>query len=180
VGDADLSEQSLATVECVDTTLVRLRLSGATLRRWSLEQCRFVDCDLSNALLGDSLFDDVTFEGCRLLGLDWSAARAAPFSAKFERCSLRLGRLSERDWRGTSFEACDLREADFTGADLRKVDLRGCDLSGALFDECDLRGADLRGATGLDFDPAANRIRGARVDGEFATRVAQRLGFLVD
>lgn len=180
MGDADLSDRELPTVECVDTTLVRLRLSGSALRRWSLEQCRLVDCDLSNAALSDSLFDDVTFEGCRLLGLDWTAARRAPFSVRFERCTLRLGRLAERDWRGTSFESCDLREADFSGADLRDVDLRGCDLSGALFEETDLRGADLRGAQGLDFDPAANRIRGARVDVEYATRVAQRLGFLVD
>lgn len=179
VGDVDLSGQVLATVEAIETIFDRMVLVGATLRRWSLEASRFRACDLSNALLGDSALEGVTFEGCKLVGVDFGGARAMAFEARFEGCSLRLARFGGMSLRDTRFLGCDLRDVDFSGADCRGVAFDDCDLEGALFDGTDLRKADLSDARGVMLVPEQNKIKGARIAPELALRLARQRGFVV-
>ena len=179
VGDVDLSAEVLATVEAVDTTFERMVLVGTTLRRWSLESSRFRACDLSNALLGDSAIEGVTFEACKLVGVDFGGARAMAFEARFESCTLRLARFGGMSLRDSRFVSCDLRDVDFAGADCRGVSFEDCDLTGALFEGTDLRKADLSGARGVALVPEQNQIKGARISTELALHLARQRGFVV-
>lgn len=179
VGGVDLSDQILAPVEAIDTRFERIVFSGGTWRRWVLERCRVIGCDLSNLSFGDSALEGVRFEGCKLVGVNFQSARQMAFDAEFVGCSLRLARFGDFMVRGTIFEECDLRDADFSGADCRGVRFVDCDLSGALFDRTDLRKADLSTARGVALDPSANRIAGARINPAVAMDLARRQGFVV-
>ncbi len=175
----DLSGQALDRVEVYESTLKRVTLCEATLRRWVFEECRFVDCDLSMAMLDQCVLQSVEFEGCKLVGVDWTRPSKSSLSVSFERCSLRLGNLAGVRLRETKLLECDLRECDFTGADCTGADLRRSNLTGALLGGASLQKADLRETRGLDLDPEM-RFKGARVSTEVALKLAERMGLRLD
>lgn len=175
----DLSGQSLDRVECYESTLRRVSLREATLHRWVFEECHFVDCDLSMTVLDQCVLQSVGFEGCKLVGVDWTRPSRSSLSVSFERCSLRLGNLSGARLRETKLLECDLRECDLTGADLTGADLRHSQLTGALLDGAALERADLREARGLELTPEM-RFRGARVSTDAALQLAERMGLRLD
>lgn len=180
VGGGDFSGQTLATIEAVDSGFEGLTLAGAILRRWAVERCRFTRCDLSNASLADSAFEDVHFSACKLVGVDFAQVRRVSFEARFVDCSLRLARFSGMSLRTVTFERCDLRDVDFAEADCRGVRFVECDLRGALFEQTNLRKADLTSARGVRIDPQQNRVEGARVDLAVAIAIAEAHGLIVE
>ena len=179
VGDANLTGEVLATVEATDTIFDRMILVDATLRRWAMESCRFRASDLSNANLGESTLEGVVFEACKLVGVDFSAARGIAFEARFEDCILRLARFGGVGLRDVQFLRCDLRDVDFSGADCRGVVFDDCDLEGALFEGTDLRKADLSSARGVALNPDQNQVKGARISTALALELARRRGFVI-
>lgn len=175
VTGVDLSGETLEPVECYDVTFQRAVFTEATLRRWCFEDCTFVDCDLSLAVLDACVLQTVHFEGCKLVGVDWTRPSETSLSVSFERCSLRLANLGGVRLRETKLVECDLREADLSGADLTGADLRRSNLTGALLEGASLERADLREVKGLTLHPEM-RFRGAKVSTEVAIALAEQLG----
>ncbi len=175
----DLSGDEFPPVECYDVTFRRVSFAESTLRRWCFEDCTFVDCDLSLCVLEDCALQTVRFEGCKLVGVDWSRPSQTSLSVSFERCTLRLGNLAGVRLRESSLVECDLREADLTGTDFTGSDLRRSNLMGALLEGTVLEHADLRDVRGLELRPEM-RFRGAKVSVEVAIALAQHLGLQVE
>ena len=145
------------------------QFDGASFVEARLAGCRFVDCrfqtcDLSMAEVTDAVFQNVAFEDCRLLGINWSLAahKVTPFAASFVRCLLDFSRFREMRLIEQRFDGCSFREAVFVNVDLQRASFVNAELSRCQFSRCDLRGADFRGARGYRIDPQQNAVRGAR------------------
>lgn len=180
VGGADLSGLVLSRVEGISTVFERMVLAGARLQGWTLENSQLRDCDLSNVVLDETIIDDVHFQGCKLVGVDFAAGSAMTFQARFTECSMRLAVFTGVNLRGLRFERCDLRDVDFTKADCRGAVFSECDLGGAIFEQSDLRKADFSSAQNVAFEPEQNQIRGAKISVALAVGFAERRGFVVD
>lgn len=180
VGGVDLSGQVVPSVEAASTVFERMVLAGVRLQRWNLENCELRDCDLSNAILDETSIDDVLFQGCKLVGVDFAAGTTMTFRARFTECSLRLAVFTGVNLRGVRFESCDLRDVDFTKADCREADFSNCDLHGAIFDGSDLRKANFSSAQHVSFEPEQNQIRDTKISVAVAVAFAQGKGFIVD
>ena len=146
---------------------------GGIFTESTFSRCRFSDtrfrrCDLSVVKLPGCFVAGVRFVQCKMIGLDWTVAAplqaaTAMLSAQFEECVLDYSNFFGLKLRNLQLVRCSAKEADFTEADLSGVDCRGTDFSGARFSHTILERADLRDALNYTINPAANRMRGARV-----------------
>ena len=152
-----------------DCLFTDCRLEGVALRG-----CRFTGCHFRGCRLGGLKADNVqamgnSFEGCVVLGLDWSALLDPrkqdlgflPFDS-FARCTLHHCVFFHLDMRKFSFAGCDLAGSFFEGCRLSGADFSGCPLRGASFSHCDLTGADFRRAQEYSFSTEGNQVKGAK------------------
>jgi fluoroquinolone resistance protein len=170
---ADLSGREL--VRC---TFRHAKLSETCWAAARMEDCLFEDCDLTRMQPAKLALRGVTFRSCKLMGVEWSDLAPNP-TITFQDCLLRYASFVEVNLRGTAFSRCNLREAVFVEASLVRAVLDDCDLEAASFERCDLREADLARSRGVLFDPARNRVKGAKVSLETAALVAMSMGLVV-
>jgi fluoroquinolone resistance protein len=191
--------------EFLSQTFQNLDLGGDVCHGRTFEDCRFQDCNFSETRFVDcrftgcvldgcnlsvcrldrSRFSDVHFDGCKLVGIDWTTvlwpgiALASP--VRFRNCILNDSSFFGLTLPELTLETCkahqvDFREGDFSGSRFCFSDLRGC-----LFTRTNLSGADFTDAIDYDIDVNLNTIRGARFSRLEAVRLLEHLGIeLVD
>jgi uncharacterized protein YjbI with pentapeptide repeats len=134
------------------------------------------------ARLDDSLFREVTFTRCKLLGILWNETRKRGFylSIRYESSVLNYSVFYGLDLRKCSFEDCIAIEADFTEANLSKLNLHNMDLSGATFFHTNLKETNLTTATNYLFNPADNPVKGTTVSPPEALNLLYPFGIKVN
>ena len=162
------------------TVFENCRFEGCTLQEADLSNCRFVECrfdgvNLSVAGVAGTAWRDVAFKGCKLSGIDWTAA-ARFGGVTFEECVLDQCAFLGMKLRRVVMRGCRLRGVVLGEADLTDADLRGSDLTGAQFARTKLVRADLRGATGYVIHPGENFVRGVKVSLPDALTLLAALG----
>ncbi len=170
------------------TRLREAVFEGCTFRKATLAEvqfvdCRFIDClfvacDLRMMKVAESVLSDVRFEGCSLMGIDWTAARGMSFSVSFEGSRLDYGVFTGMRLHGLQVLDCSLREVDFTEADLQGACFRGSELDRTLFRHSRLKGADLTETRGCHLDTTA-RCEDTRVELDTALALLQAQGLSV-
>ncbi|GAH14511.1 unnamed protein product, partial [marine sediment metagenome] len=129
-------------------------------------ECEFLSCNLSNINFKSSNLQDMVFEDCKLLGVDWTKAKwpyvKLTSTLKFYQCNLRLNNFFEMNLIDTVFEECRLQESDFRGADLMGASLCYCDFEKSLLQHCNLTKADFTGSSNYNINPLENTIRKAK------------------
>lgn len=136
--------------------------SGADFSRLRFTDCLFERCNLTTVRLAGTALQNVAFEGCKLLGLQFTACRDMLFGVHFDHCQLRYASFAGRVMPATRFAHCHLEEADFADADLTEAVFQDCVLTGAVFQNTRLPGADFTTATGFVIDPETNPLQKAR------------------
>ena len=174
----DLAGRDLSEKELVRCTFRHARLTETIWNGSRLDDCVFDTCDLTRQRGKNLALRGVELRGCKLMGIDWTALAQNP-TVKLTECQLRYAAISEANLRLTSFVRCHFEDAAFVEVSLQQAIFDDCELGGALFERCDLRQADFSSSRGLVFDPATNRVKGARISLETAALVATSLGLVV-
>ena len=173
-----LADQTLAPVECENVIFRGVSFQGATTRRWIFEDCRFIECNLALWRPIGCRFSDVTFEGCKATGVDWTMAKGR-FDVTFTQTDLELAVFKGMDLRGVGFNGGRLRDVDFSQSNATDVLFNEVMLEGALFERANLSGADLSSAQGYVIDPRVTTVRGAQFSMEAALDIARLFGIKV-
>lgn len=130
-------------------TFTECDFTQTKFKRCKFIDCRFIKCNLSVAELGYSKFSGVSFEECKVIGIDWSHASWSDLELsspiKFQKCIIN----------NSSFFGLSLKELEITQCQACDVDFRDCNLSNSNFFETDLSNSqfnktDLSGASFLD------------------------------
>lgn len=124
----DLEEKELDSIYFDNCTFVKCNFSKAVIYKCKFTECRFVNCDLSLAVLKASTFNDVSFENCKLIGISWSSCDE-PFDVTFSSCNLSQN----------SFHLMDLRQIKFIDSLIKDSGFEECNMEKSLFDNCDLQ-----------------------------------------
>lgn len=124
-------------------------------------ECRFEECDLSMVKLKNTTLNEVHFEGCKAVGVQFGECNSFLLNLSFDKCDLKLSGFYRLKLKKVKFIACNLQEADFTSADLSQAYLADCDLQRAVFEMTVLEKADFRSAFNFNIDPERNRIKKA-------------------
>ena len=141
---------------------VNCDFSGADLSHKRFADCLFERCNLSSAGLAGTVLQNVAFEECKLLGLQFTACRDMLFGVHFDQCQMRYVSFAGRKMPDTRFVRCTLDEADLVDCDLSNAVFQDCSLAGAVFQNTVLLGADFTSATGFTIDPERNQLLNAR------------------
>lgn len=136
--------------------------SEAGLSLINFVDCEFINCDLSLARFGDTALRDVIFKGCKMLGLHFENCADFGLSFTFENCILDHSSFYRRKINSTIFKECQLRETDFTECDLSGAVFENCDLEKTIFSKSNLEKADFRTSCNFSIDPELNKIKKAK------------------
>lgn len=124
--------------------------------------CRFIECNFSSAKLYDVSFRNVTFEGCKLLGIDFTTCNKLMFSVQFENCRLDFSSFFGMNLKKTPFHESTLKEVDFTEADLTGAVFDNCNLERTVFQRTTAEYVDFRTSYNFSIDPENNRLQKAK------------------
>lgn len=138
---------------------VRYTLRGIRFLVWNFVECEFVDFDLSMVILTESMFQEVKFSGCKMLGLFFESAKPFLFQVSFDQFNLASTSFAEVNMQNTSFKDCKMVGVDFTEANLSNTVLKVCDLSNATFQNKNLSKTDLRLAQNFSIDIYSNHVK---------------------
>jgi uncharacterized protein YjbI with pentapeptide repeats len=174
----DLNGFDFGKKELINCTFYGCKLQETKWSGTVLEDCVFDTCDLSNCAPKRVSLRGVEFKNCKLLGAKWLEVASSPRVA-FTDCAMRYQSFVGLDLRSTVFTRCALVDSAFIDVNLAKAKLEECDLTKTEFERCELLGADFASSTGVFFDPASNRTKGARINAETAALIAAGLGLVV-
>jgi uncharacterized protein YjbI with pentapeptide repeats len=132
ISDGLLDRCDLANLEAVDSSLIRVALSGSRLTGMSwtsgmLRDVCFDDCRAGLAAFRFSRFKTVLFKNCELVRANFQNADLT--GARFERCDLTGSQFSNAQMQGARFEECALHDivgvTSFSGASVKSADALG-------------------------------------------------------
>jgi uncharacterized protein YjbI with pentapeptide repeats len=153
-----LADFTMQECRWVDADLSGRRLSGFRGR-----DVQFVNCDLSGAVLEDAVLARVRFEDCRMTGVVFGGADLTDVHIVDSRADLSSFRMAKAKF--LRIENTSLRAADFYEFAVSGCGLIGCDLAEATFDDARLSEIDLHGST-LDDVRGALALRGSRISSD--------------
>ena len=139
-----------------------INLHGADFSTCIFIDCIFEDCDLSVVKLNNTVFRDVEFSGCKLMGIHFENCNKFGLAFLVENCVLNHSSFYRTSLKKTIFRHAQLIETDFTECDLTACVFNDCNFAGAKFENTILEKADLRTAINFSINPETNRIRKAR------------------
>lgn len=124
--------------------------------------CTFKSCNLSLTKFPGSQLDNVTFNECKLLGIDFSDCTDFLFTVAFEECILDCCSFIRKTMRNTPFKECTVKEGDFSECDLSGSTFQNTDLLHSVFNQTKLNRVDFSSAYNFCIDPELNNIKGAK------------------
>lgn len=158
----DYSETKLSGHEFLHCEFRNCDFTKTDLSNNEFSDCLFINCNFSLALLNNTGLQNITFDRCKLMGLDFSRCNDFSFSTTFRHCAMDYCSFFKKKMKKTLFTECSLREVDFTEADLSMAAFQQCDLLHATFDQTILESADFRTARNYSLDPELNKVRKAK------------------
>jgi uncharacterized protein YjbI with pentapeptide repeats len=157
--DCDVSGHSFE-----DCEFVQCRFDGASLEKAVFNGCRFLRASLAVTNLRHATFNGTSFDGSKLMGVDFSDCNRFGFRPEFRDCLMDGLAFGGNDLTKTPFAGCRIKNSDFTDCDLRDAVFPDCRFEESRFLRCDLREADFRTAAGYRIDPFENNVKGAMFD----------------
>ncbi|MBL0027302.1 MAG: pentapeptide repeat-containing protein [Saprospiraceae bacterium] len=135
-----------------------LNLLSLDLSMVIFQECIFINCDLSMAILNKTSFRKITFDDCKILGVRFDDCHPFLFSVSFKKCILDMSVFNALSLKKIFFSHCQLRETDFSDADMQDAVFDHCNLDLAIFENTNLSGADFITSFGYIIDPEINYV----------------------
>ena len=159
--------EAFESCDFADCVFVDCSFSKCELDHTTLNECRFVRCEITGLRSVSSSVQSLDFEDCRLNEIEWAplmsnGAFPDPIHT-LKGCSLKYNTFTEMNFNrfdfsngneivGSMFAKCEMQLASFKGTELHETE----------FYQCDLRKADFREATGYKVDILGSRLKDAR------------------
>ena len=159
---ADYSETGLSGQEFENCTFKNCNFSNADLSKSRYIDCKLIDCNLSNAKISHAGLQNVTFLGCKIIGVDFSTCLPFLFEVSFDKCSLDYSKFIKNRLKKTKFKECTVREAIFTETALTGASFDDCDLSNTVFSRTNLSQADFTKARNFSINLELNTTKKAK------------------
>lgn len=180
-----LAREAVSGIEFEQCVFESCDFSQAQFRQCRFIQCRFVQCNLSLASLGFSLLNELAFDECKLIGVDWTQAQWPQFSSgfpiSFRHCLLDSGSFMGLSLKQIQMLHCRAHDVDFRDADLRQADMSGTSFTDSVFMKTDLTAANFTDATNYSIDVKHNAVAKAIFSRFEALSLLESLGIeLVD
>lgn len=157
----DFRSTTFVLGEYENCKFVNCNFEGLNLSDYRFLNCRFSGCNLSLIIVQETIFRDVDFKNCKMLGLAFEKCAHFGMTFHFENCNLNHASFYKIKIKGTTFTHCSLHEVDFGGCDLTSSVFDTCDFMNASFDQTILIKANFNNSINIGLDPENNKIKNA-------------------
>lgn len=157
----DANDKNLKKSEFDHVTFETCHFIKSDWQQANFSDCKFRNCNLSLINLKGARLQNIIFEECKIVGLDFYKCEKA-LHLSFNNSILQTCNFTDLKLKGTSFIGSKLREVYFTNTDLSESKFTDTDLLGTTFHQCNLSKADFRNAINYIIDLQTNMIKKAK------------------
>jgi len=181
----NLPAKEIHSVEFDGCTFNECDFSESIFNACKFIDCLFLKCNLSVVNIAHSKFSDVTFDECKIVGVDWTQASWASFKLpspiKFQKCIINDSSFFGLSLEEMVLEECKAHDVDFREGDFCESNFTYTDFLNSLFNNTNLAGADFTEAVNYNIDIYFNEIKRAKFSRYEAVRLLNNLDIeLVD
>lgn len=148
--------------------------SDFTFKSVSFTDCVFKSCNLANQNLTNTIFRNVKFEACNLIGINYCNMKRVE-GLSYADCKLNFSSWQSLKLKKMPVLNCQVIDADFSGSDLSESAFTNSILSGTNFNGATLVQADFRGAKDYLFDVRTAKLKGLKLSMPEAMNLLQVL-----
>lgn len=183
--DLNLSSKEINSKVFENCTFNECDFSEAIFNNCKFVDCMFIKCNLSVIKIITSKYTDVSFDECKVIGVDWTKALWPDISLssplKFQNCIISDSSFFGLSLRKIVIQASKAHDVDFRESDLGEADFTKTDFSNSLFGKTNLASADFTEACNYLIDVYDNEIKNAKFSRYQALGLLDSLGIeLVD
>jgi fluoroquinolone resistance protein len=161
--DIQFIKDELEEVEFDNCSFKNCDFNGTTFKHCKFIDCHFFQCNLSNVKVGYSRFNEVFFDHCKMLGIDWTRATwpnlALASPLKFSHCILNDSSFHGLKLTELQLESCKLQDVDFREGNFSQGNFSNSDFSYSLFNRTQLVETDFTDACNYNIDIHLNNIK---------------------
>lgn len=177
--------QEVGDVEFEECEFRDCDFTESTFRKCKFIECSFIRCNLSVIKVPQTRFTDVTFDECKLTGVDWTRADwprlMSTVTLKFNKCIINDSSFFGLSMDEVSVEECKAHDVDFREGSFCRGVFSYSDFTGSLFSKTNLTGADFSEAVNYNIDIFNNTVSKAKFTRYEAIRLLDSLDIeLVD
>jgi fluoroquinolone resistance protein len=158
----DFSQNPLPKGDYDYCTFIGCNFADGDLSEVRFLECEFKECNLNTVKLGKTIFRDVKFYNCKMMGFNIDEHSNISSSSIFKDCILSYSSFYGKAMKKIAFVFCKMQEVDFTACDLSGSSFDDCDLQDAKFEQTILEHCDLRKAFNYIIDPQKNKLKKAK------------------
>lgn len=162
----DFNQQVITEKEFDNCTFKNCNFTEAQLKKCKLIECTFSLCNLSNLHVNQSSFNDVFFEECKMVGINWTKAHwpiiklSCPL--RFNKCILNDSTFLGLSLREMLMTECKAHDVDFREADCFEANFSYTDFTHSLFNKTNLKKADFSESLNYQINVFENDVKGAK------------------
>lgn len=157
--NGDYTKNPLQKADYEECLFEHCQFQNGFLDNQNFVDCSFRDCDLSNTNIAHTMWNGVTFESCKLVGVGFDKANHTMMSLKFDKCNLTLAIFYGLSLTDTDFTGSNLSQADFTQTNLTGANFTDCNLDNTIFENTTLNMANLSKAFNFNINPEVNSLK---------------------
>ena len=181
----DSSKKQFSSIVFENCIFQSCNFSDSTFQSCKFIECNFSDSNLSNIAISHTRFVDIEFEGCKLVGINWTTADWPRFNLSsplsFKKCILNDSSFLGLSLEEIILEHCRAHDVDFRNGNFAKAKFSYTDFTNSLFSKTNLKEADFSEAQNYTIDLFNNDIKGAKFSKYEALSLLDSLGIeLVD
>jgi fluoroquinolone resistance protein len=141
--------------------------------------CVFKECILSAVAPADCRFDEVKFEGCKVIGMDWTKAYKVS-DLEFNQSQINYSNFRFLSLSKIKITHCEAKEVDFIETDLSGADFQDTNLEKSRFFKTNLTEANFRRATNYFIDVKNNTLKKTHFSMPEAMNLLKALDIILD
>lgn len=161
--DADLCNANLQSCDLSNSNLIHAKLCEANLERAKLVCCKFIDSDLSKAILRSADLSYSDLSGAKLDGAQLDIAMI--YQVKLTNARLVNANLGRSNLGGSSMSGTDFSQVHAWESKFNDCDLSNTIFAGAMLDYATLHNANLSNANLSNASVRSLKLRGANTSG---------------
>lgn len=157
----DVSNDSLVDHSFTNCTFEHCIFVNSVWNNTKFHSCTFTCCNMSFVKVAGCFLQDVAFDECKLVGIEFYKCNKIFFCINIKQSMLLNCNFSDLSMQKASFHKSQLKECYFTNTQLVAADFTDTDLQGSIFHMCKLDKADFRRAKNYAINLQTNTTKKA-------------------
>jgi len=174
-----LSKEIIEEIEFEECQFTNCTFIDCEFKKCKFLNCTFTDCLLSAINLSWSTINEIKFNQCKVIGIDWTKTQQVR-DLQFIKSEINYSNFSMLRIPDTKIIDCVAKEVDFSETDLQGSDFQNTDLEKSIFNKTNLTKTDFRRATNYFIDVKNNIITKAQFSLPEALSLLQGLNILIE